>query len=79
MLKINSHLLTDVGLVRKANEDCFGEVDTSNTTKNGHIFIVCDGMGGHVGGAVASQMAVDCIVDFFNKDYYDNIYLKGYK
>ena len=75
MLKINSNLLTDVGLVRKANEDCFGEVDTSNTTKNGHVFIVCDGMGGHVGGAVASQMAVDCIVDFFNTDFYDNIYL----
>lgn len=75
MLKINSNLLTDVGLVRKANEDFFGEVDTSNTTKNGHIFIVCDGMGGHVGGAVASQMAVDCIVDFFNTDFYDNIYL----
>ena len=75
MLKINSHLLTDVGLVRKANEDCFGEVDTSSTTKNGHIFIVCDGMGGHVGGAVASQMAVDCIIDYFNREFYDNIYL----
>ena len=75
MLKINSHLLTDVGLVRKANEDCFGEVDTSTTTKNGHVFIVCDGMGGHVGGAVASQMAADCIIDFFNKEFYDNIYL----
>ena len=75
MLKINSHLLTDVGLVRKANEDCFGEVDTSTTTKNGHVFIVCDGMGGHVGGAVASRMAADCIIDFFNKEFYDNIYL----
>ena len=75
MLKINSNLLTDVGLVRKANEDCFGEVDTSSTTKNGHVFIVCDGMGGHVGGAVASKMASDCIIDFFNKEFYDNIYL----
>ena len=75
MFKTNSNLLTDVGLVRKANEDCFGEVNTSNTTKNGHVFIVCDGMGGHVGGAVASQMAVDCIIDYFNKDFHDNIYL----
>ena len=73
MLKFNYELLTDVGLVRKANEDACGQVNSS--TKNGHVFIVCDGMGGHVGGAIASTTAVNCIVDFFNKEYYDNIYL----
>ena len=73
MLKIKYELLTHVGLVRKANEDACGQVNSS--TKNGHVFIVCDGMGGHVGGAIASTTAVNCIIDFFNKEYYENIYL----
>jgi serine/threonine protein phosphatase PrpC len=46
---------TDVGLVREKNEDsmllepAFG------------LYVVCDGMGGHVGGQVASQLAVATI------------------
>ncbi len=51
---------THVGLVRKANEDYFGSFDTPN----GYVFLVCDGMGGHVGGAKASQIAVATIRDF---------------
>lgn len=50
---------THVGQVRKANEDYFGSFET----KNGYIFLVCDGMGGHVGGAKASQIAVSNIRD----------------
>lgn len=57
--------LTDVGLVRKANEDYYGCFDTPN----GYVFVICDGMGGHVGGAVASQTAVAAIKQYFESSH----------
>jgi len=51
---------SDKGKVRKANEDYFG----SSETKNGYLFLVCDGMGGHVGGKEASRIAVKTISDY---------------
>lgn len=47
------------GLVRHTNEDYFGSFDTPN----GYLFLVCDGMGGHAGGAKASYIAVNTIRD----------------
>lgn len=48
---------TSIGRVRTANEDAFGNW----LTPNGHLFVVCDGMGGHIGGAIASQAAASAI------------------
>ena len=51
------------GQVRKANEDNCGY----RQTPNGELFVVCDGMGGHVGGATASQIAVDSIISYLSQ------------
>jgi PPM family protein phosphatase len=67
---------TAVGLVREHNEDNFvianlttGEVSERDTCLNdvvgdgGLLFAVCDGMGGAAAGEVASQMAVDVLLE----------------
>jgi PPM family protein phosphatase len=52
---------TDIGLVRKNNEDNFGY-----DLRHG-IFVVCDGMGGQQAGELASKIAVDTVLDYFRQ------------
>lgn len=67
---------TAVGLVREHNEDNLvianlasestapnGEVCSEEIGESGMMFAVCDGMGGAAAGEVASQMAVDILVE----------------
>ena len=53
-----------VGQVRQANEDNCGHA----STENGELFVVCDGMGGHVGGATASDIGVRSILEFISRN-----------
>jgi protein phosphatase len=54
---------TDVGRRRKLNEDNF-LVDTET-----NLFAVCDGMGGHNAGEVASKMAIETLESFIQKSH----------
>lgn len=75
---VDSYGLSDVGLIRKNNEDSFliatPTSDFANQNpaelngimpENGTMFIVADGMGGAQAGEVASRMAVDTVARNF--------------
>lgn len=69
MLKTFS--ITDVGKVRKINQDyvytCENPVGTLP-----NLFILADGMGGHKAGDYASQATVDCMVGFITASSEEN-------
>ncbi len=54
--------ITDVGQVRKGNEDAIEQDDAIG------LAILADGMGGHVGGEIASSMTVDTILEMVREN-----------
>lgn len=52
--------LSDVGCVRKNNEDSKGVFEGADPAR-GHLFVVADGMGGAAAGEVASGIAVETV------------------
>jgi serine/threonine protein phosphatase PrpC len=58
MMKFASFGFSEIGKPHAQNEDRYYRDE-----KEG-LFLVADGMGGHVAGETASQLAVDCISDF---------------
>lgn len=65
--------LTDTGRQREHNEDAFCihtqierfETKMGRTIHALGLYILCDGMGGHAGGEVASALAVDTLRNYF--------------
>ena len=62
---------TDIGFKREKNEDSYLVVD--HTTENidiehsGRLYALADGMGGHSGGDIASQIACKGMVDYYSE------------
>lgn len=60
---------TDLGRVRENNEDKFDffePEDPDVLARKGYLYAVCDGMGGHAAGQIASEMALKTLI----KSYY---------
>lgn len=55
---------SDIGAVRSVNEDRLAYIsppDDDPASARGSILVVCDGMGGHAAGEMASELAVETI------------------
>jgi protein phosphatase len=81
LLSLTDAAYTDIGIRRSHNEDCFA-TDTKVNKKESPqgtkfeargLYLVCDGMGGHAGGEVASAMAVQNISAYFKEHWQEEL------
>lgn len=61
---------TDIGLVRKENQDSSAYSVISSDCV---WAVICDGMGGAQGGKTASSAAVNYITEYINREYRDDL------
>jgi len=64
-MKLRHSADTDVGKTRDHNEDSFGIGDAEQAERLGELLVVCDGMGGHAAGEVASKIGVETILSIY--------------
>lgn len=57
--------ISDIGNIRKLNEDTYGVLENDRF----NLFVICDGMGGHNAGEIASGMAKDIILSFVEERF----------
>lgn len=66
--KVTVAAKTDLGRVRENNEDKFEfflPEDEATLATRGLAFVVCDGMGGHAAGQIASELACKTFLDVY--------------
>jgi protein phosphatase len=81
LLALESAGQTDIGQQRNHNEDTFSMWLQIETTENPRectfsakgLYILCDGMGGHDGGEIASMLAVKTIEEYFKTYWLDEL------
>ncbi|MBW4624100.1 MAG: serine/threonine phosphatase [Brasilonema octagenarum HA4186-MV1] len=80
LISLENAGLTNVGRQRDHNEDYFGidtkvyklESPNSQTLQARGLYILCDGMGGHAAGEVASALAVKSLCEYFQTHWTSN-------
>jgi protein phosphatase len=81
LMSIEDAGLTDIGRQRDHNEDCFSiqteikklESPQGRSLQAKGLYILCDGMGGHAGGEVASALAVETLHNYFAEHWQDKL------
>ncbi|HZK28349.1 MAG TPA: Stp1/IreP family PP2C-type Ser/Thr phosphatase [Thermoclostridium sp.] len=73
--------ISDKGIIREKNEDCWNII--LDTNGQPQAFIVADGMGGHQAGEIASKMAVEIISNsiccYFKKENANDTIIEVFK
>ncbi len=65
---VQAAAMSDVGMYRTLNEDNWG---WEQLTDDASIFVVADGMGGHDGGEIASELAVKVVLEGARRRLYE--------
>ena len=74
-MKIKFAYISKKGIKTNVNQDSFAvPLPEHYTQKKGFLFVVCDGVGGYVGGEIASKMCCEMMVnDYYNSDDIEDI------
>lgn len=70
-LRVEAGLASDPGCVRSVNEDALRVILPSSAgevARRGVLAVVCDGMGGHEAGEIASHLAIQTIIRRFEDE-----------